>query len=310
MLFNARVSGFDVKNGELNGIFYEQNNKSEFLKCENCVVACGHSARDLFAALQNAGAKMEQKAFAVGFRIEHLQKQINKAQYGEKYAASALPAADYKLVSHAGERDVFTFCMCPGGYVMPAASENEMLVVNGMSEYARDGTNANSAIVCAVTPADFGADDALAGVRFQRELEKKAFLAGGGGYKAPVQKVGDFLSGKQSQSFGEVLPTYPLGTNFYELHAFYKKSMTNSLKAAIIDMNKRLKGFLNDDAVLTGVESRTSSPLRVLRGENCESVSIKGLYPAGEGAGYAGGITSAAADGIKVAFAIAARLSI
>ncbi len=308
VLFNAKVSGFDIKNGELKGVFYEKEGKKDFLKCENCVVACGHSARDLFDVLQKSGVVMEQKPFAVGFRIEHLQREISKAQYGEEY--KKLPAADYKLVSHSGERDVFTFCMCPGGYVMPASSEKNMLAVNGMSEYARDGVNANSAIVCAVTPADFEGDDALAGVRFQRELEAKAFNFGGGKYRAPVQKVGDFLKNKESFKFGEVLPTYPLGISFNNLHEFYKKSMTDSIKCAIIDMNKRLKGFLNDDAILTGVESRTSSPLRILRGENCESLNIKGLFPAGEGAGYAGGITSAAADGIKVALSIAQKLSV
>lgn len=308
VLFNAKVSGFDIKNGELKGVFYEKEGVEEFLKCENCVVACGHSARDLFDVLQKSGAAMEQKPFAVGFRIEHLQREISKAQYGEEY--KKLPAADYKLVSHAGERDVFTFCMCPGGYVMPASSEKNMLAVNGMSEYARDGVNANSAIVCAVTPADFEGSDALAGVRFQRALETKAFNFGGGNYRAPVQKVGDFLKNKESFKFGEVLPTYPLGTSFNNLHEFYKKSMTDSIKCAIIDMNKRLKGFLNDDSILTGVESRTSSPLRILRGENCESLNIKGLFPAGEGAGYAGGITSAAADGIKVALLIVQKLSV
>lgn len=308
VLFNAKVSGFDIKNGELKGVFYKKEGVEEFLKCENCVVACGHSARDLFDVLQKSGAAMEQKPFAVGFRIEHLQREISKAQYGEEY--KKLPAADYKLVSHAGERDVFTFCMCPGGYVMPASSEKNMLAVNGMSEYARDGVNANSAIVCAVTPADFEGSDALAGVRFQRELETKAFNFGGGNYRAPVQKVGDFLKNKESFKFGEILPTYPLGTSFNNLHEFYKKSMTDSIKCAIIDMNKRLKGFLNDDSILTGVESRTSSPLRILRGENCESLNIKGLFPAGEGAGYAGGITSAAADGIKVALLIAQKLSV
>lgn len=193
---------------------------------------------------------------------------------------------------------------------MPASSEKNMLAVNGMSEYARDGVNANSAIVCAVTPADFEGSDALAGVRFQRALETKAFNFGGGNYRAPVQKVGDFLKNKESFKFGEVLPTYPLGTSFNNLHEFYKKSMTDSIKCAIIDMNKRLKGFLNDDSILTGVESRTSSPLRILRGENCESLNIKGLFPAGEGAGYAGGITSAAADGIKVALLIVQKLSV
>ena len=306
--FNARVTDFCFENGTLKGLEYEQNGKTEFFVCENCVVAAGHSARDLFETLYKKGVPMEQKPFAVGFRIEHLQSEISFSQYGKEY--KSLPAADYKLVSHAGERDVFTFCMCPGGYVMPAASEKEMLVVNGMSEYARNGKNANSALVCAVTPADFGGEDPLDGVRFQREIERKAFAAGGGGYKAPVQKLGDFMKNKESSSFGEVLPTYPLKTRFYNLCEFYKKEMTNSFKNAILDMDRRLKGFYNPDAILTGVESRTSSPLRILRGENGESPLFGGLFPAGEGAGYAGGIASAAADGIKTAFALAQKLSL
>ncbi len=307
VLFESKVTGFEVKNGEVKGVYYRNNAKTELIECDGCVVACGHSARDLFEILNKLGVPMEQKAFAVGFRIEHLQQKISRAQYGEQYYR--LPAADYKLTSHAGERDVFTFCMCPGGYVMPAASEENMLVVNGMSEYSRNGVNANSALVCAVTPADFDGSDALAGVRFQRELEKKAFASGGGGYKAPMQKLGDFLNSRDSSSLGEVYPTYPLGFSFANLHDFYKKDMTNSIKNAIIDMDKRLKGFFTPDALLTGVESRTSSPLRIIRDSNGESPLVKGLFPAGEGAGYAGGITSAAADGIKIALLIAQKLS-
>lgn len=306
--FNATVTDFEFNGNALSGLIYKQNGTAEFLKCENCVVAAGHSARDLFEVLYKKGAIMEQKPFAVGFRIEHLQSEIGYSQYGKEY--KKLPAADYKLASHAGERDVFTFCMCPGGYVMPAASEEGGVVVNGMSEYARDGINANSALVCAVTPADFGGDDPLAGVRFQRELERKAFLAGGGEYKAPVQKLGDFMREKESGSFGDVKPTYPLKTRFYNLHEFYKKEMTNSFKNAILDMDRRLKGFFNYDALLTGVESRTSSPVRILRDESGESLSFKGIFPAGEGAGYAGGITSAAADGIKIALILAQKLSV
>lgn len=306
--FNAKVTDFEFKNGVLGGIFYEQNGKNEFFKCENCVIAAGHSARDLFETLYKNGVPMEQKPFAVGFRIEHLQSEISFAQYGKEY--KRLPAADYKLTSHAGERDVFTFCMCPGGYVMPASSEEGGVVTNGMSEYARNGENANSALVCAVTPADFGGSDPLAGVRFQRELEIKAYFAGGGNYSAPVQKLGDFMNDKDSYKFGEIKPTYPLKTQFYDFCKFYKKEMTNSFKNAIMDMDKRLKGFYNPEALLTGVESRTSSPLRILRDENGESPMFKGIFPAGEGAGYAGGITSAAADGIKIALILAQKASV
>ncbi|MBQ7408600.1 MAG: FAD-dependent oxidoreductase [Clostridia bacterium] len=306
VIFDAKVNDFCIENGQITGITYLKEGQTQYLKTNNVVLAIGHSSRDTFEKLYNLGVAMESKDFAVGFRIEHLQNNIGFAQYGKIY--KELPSADYKLVSHAGERDVFTFCMCPGGYVMPATSEEGGVVVNGMSEYKRDGVNANSAIVCKVTTADYDGSDALAGVRFQRDMERRAYLAGGGNYKAPVQLVKDFISGKESSSFGEVLPTYPMGTQFYQLNNFFEKSFTNSLISGIIDMDKRLKGFAVGDAILTGVESRTSSPLRILRDLTMQSVNVKGLYPAGEGAGYAGGITSAAADGIKVAYAIVNKL--
>lgn len=305
--YNSKVISLDVSNGRLRGVVYVSDGKTQMLDCDCAVLAVGHSARDLFGYLHSAGIAMEQKPFAVGFRVEHLQEKIGFSQYGKMY--KNLPAADYKLVSHAGERDVFSFCMCPGGVVIPAASERGGVVVNGMSEYARDGKNANSAIVVSVKKEDFGSDDVLAGIAFQRELERKAFYLGGGDYRAPVQLVKDFLINKSSSAFGEVLPTYPIGTTFAPLHEFFKPLFTRSIQSGILDMEKRLKGFALSDAVLTGVESRTSSPLRIIRNERCESVSVDGLYPAGEGAGYAGGITSAAADGIKVAYSVAERLS-
>ena len=268
------------------------------------VLAVGHSARDTFELLQNRGFHMEAKDFAVGVRIEHLQSRISRAQYGEGYAA--LPPADYKLVSHASERAVFTFCMCPGGVVIPAASEEGGVVVNGMSNFARDEKNANSALVVQVKKEDFG-EGALAGVAFQRKIERAAYLAAGGGYLAPVQLVGDFLAGKESYYFGEVRPSYARGTAFAPVDAYLPPDLCASLRAAIPDMALRLSGFSSYEGVLTGVESRTSSPVRILRGENFEAEGISGVYPCGEGCGYAGGITSAAADGLRIAQTIASK---
>lgn len=268
------------------------------------VLAVGHSARDTFELLQNRGFHMEAKDFAVGVRIEHLQSRISRAQYGEGYAA--LPPADYKLVSHASERAVFTFCMCPGGVVIPAASEEGGVVVNGMSNFARDEKNANSALVVQVKKEDFG-EGALAGVAFQRKIERAAYLAAGGGYLAPAQLVGDFLAGKESYYFGEVRPSYARGTAFAPVDAYLPPAVCASLRAAIPDMALRLAGLSSYEGVLTGVESRTSSPVRILRGENFEAEGIAGVYPCGEGCGYAGGITSAAADGLRIAQTIASK---
>ena len=247
---------------------------------------------------------MEQKEFAVGVRIEHLQSAIGRAQYGQGYAG--LPAADYKLVSHASERAVFSFCMCPGGVVIPAASEEGGVVTNGMSEYARAGRNANSAVVVQIKKQDFASESPLAGIEFQRAIERAAFRAAGGAYLAPVQLVGDFLSGKESYYFGEVKPTYARGTAFVPMRAVLPSAVCEALRLAIPDMDARLRGFGSFEAVLTGVESRTSSPLRILRGEDMQA-SLAGVYPCGEGCGYAGGITSAAADGLRIAEALYRR---
>lgn len=304
--FDTLVCDVECKNGKISGITCIENGKEKFYEFDKVVLAVGHSARDTFEMLYKKGVAMEQKPFAMGFRIEHLQSEIGFSQYGNAY--EKLPSADYNLVSHAGERDVFTFCMCPGGYVMPATSEEGQVVVNGMSEFKRDGVNANSAIVCKIETADYGYSDSLAGVRYQREIERKAYELGGGGYVAPVQLVGDFIKGKESFAFKSVKATYPLGTKFAFLQNIYKKEVTNSIISAIIDMDKRLKGFSASDAVLTGVESRTSSPLRIIRDESGQNPACKGLYPAGEGAGYAGGITSSAVDGIKTALLIVSQL--
>lgn len=269
------------------------------------VIAAGHSARDTFKMLYERGIYVEQKEFAVGVRVEHLQSDVGFAQYGEAY--KILPAADYKLVSHAGERAAFTFCMCPGGLVMPSASEEGGVVVNGMSNYLRNETNANSALVVQVKKEDFKSGDPLAGIEYQRKLERAAFKAAGGDYKAPVQLMGDFLNGKESCKFGSVIPSYARGTAFADLNEILPKEIADGIKAAAPDMGRRLKCFASYDSVLTGVESRTSSPVRITRGDTLESVSCKGLYPAGEGAGYSGGITSSAADGIRIASKIAEK---
>ena len=310
--FRTRLDDIRVDNGRVKSVTLTSFNadmvgancqkREEILPVSAVILAIGHSARDTFEKLYARGLVMRAKDFAVGVRIEHLQDQIGLAQYGKYYAL--LPAADYKLVSHAHDRAVFTFCMCPGGYVMPATSETECVVTNGMSNYARDNKNANAALIAQVTKADFGSEHPLAGIEFQRKIERAAYIAGGKSYAAPVQKVGDFLRDRTSASFGEVLPTYSAGTSFADLRETLPPSVISALKSAITDMDKRLRGFASPDALLTGVESRTSSPVRMDRDDFCQAVGIQGLFPCGEGAGYAGGITSSAADGIRVAESI------
>lgn len=298
--FSSKMTGLSIQDGKVKGVIV---NQKEEISCDDVVLAIGHSARDTFEYLSDK-LLMEQKEFAVGVRIEHLQEEIGKAQYGEAYRK--LPTADYKVVSHAEGRGCVSFCMCPGGYVIPAASEEGMVVTNGMSNYARDGVNANSALVVQVKKQDFGGDDVLAGVRFQRELERKAFVYGGKDYRAPVQLVGDFLKDRISDRFGEVKPTYDTGTNFAPLNEVLPSFVVQSFKAALPDMGRRLKGFDCPSAVMTGVESRTSSPIRITRDETLQA-SVKGIYPCGEGCGYSGGITSSAADGLRIADAIAKK---
>jgi len=269
------------------------------IETENLVIATGHSARDIFEMLKKHNVKMEQKPFSIGVRIEHKQELINKSQYGEfsKY----LPAADYKLSVHLPSgRSVYTFCMCPGGQVVSASSEEGHLVVNGMSLFARDGENANSALLVNVEPSDFDSDDVLSGIDFQQKYEKLAFSLGGSNYKAPAQTVGDFLKGVPSKAQKEVKPSYPLGVTWCDLKNCLPNFATESLKEALPLFNNKIKGFSDFNAVMTGVETRSSSPVRVLRNEELES-SISGIYPCGEGAGYAGGIMSAAVDGIRIA---------
>jgi hypothetical protein len=252
--------------------------------------------------IKNSDFLLEGKPFAVGARIEHLREKIDKAQYGDFYKCKNLGASVYKLNSHLENgRGVYTFCMCPGGVVVASQSQENTVVTNGMSYYARDEINSNSALLVGVNPSDFNQEDVLSGMYFQEEIERKAFIAGGGDYSAPVQRVGDFLNNKVSQGFGEVLPSYKPSTKFARLDSVLPDFITNSMRQGIIDMDKRLKGFAHSDALLTGVESRSSSPIRILRDKDLMAVGKKGVYPCGEGAGYAGGIVSAGVDGIKCA---------
>lgn len=306
ILFDTKLSDLTVKNGGISSAaISRKGGLAGSVEVSAVVLAVGHSARDTFEMLSSRGVLLSRKNFAVGARIEHLQSEISFAQYGKSYPF--LPAADYKLISHASERAAFTFCMCPGGYVVPAASERGGVVTNGMSNYARDGVNANSALIVQVSEADFGDGSPFAGMEFQRRLERAAFLAGGSTYRAPVQLVGDFLTKRESAAFKSVLPTYAAGTAFSDLRAVFPVPVADAMRAALLDMDKRLKGFACPDAILTAPESRTSSPVRIDRGEDMQSVSVNGLYPCGEGAGYAGGIASSAADGLRVAEALFSR---
>lgn len=303
IIFDATVTDVTIKNGRLCEIV-TQNKRYQ---TETAIFAIGHSARDTFKMLYEKGVHMEQKIFSVGARIEHPQNMINYAQYGD--FAPLLPAADYKLaVKGRSGRGGYTFCMCPGGYVVAAASEGGGVVTNGMSNFARDGKNANSALLINVGPSDFESDHPLAGIDFQRRLERAAFNAGGGGFLAPAQLVGDFLKNEKSTVIGEVEPTYMPGTVLTNLKDFLPDFVSDSLSEAIVQMGHKIKGFDRPDAILTGVESRSSSPVRIVRDENFMS-SVSGLFPAGEGAGYAGGITSAAVDGIKTSLVLIGKIN-
>ncbi len=304
--FETKLDGLDISGGRLRGV--RLNGMP--VAADALVLAIGHSARDSFEMLCDAGVFMEQKAFSIGARIEHKQLLVNRAQYGAAASHPALGAADYKLSCHLEDgRAAYTFCMCPGGQVVAAASEAGGTVVNGMSLFARDGENANSALLVSVGPGDYGADDPLAGVRFQRQWEQAAFRAGGGNYHAPAQLVGDFLSGKASAGQGSVAPSYQPGVTWTSLDACLPDYVVRNMRQAIQLFDRKLRGFADPQAVLTGVETRSSSPVRITRGEGLCSLNLDGLYPCGEGAGYAGGILSAAVDGLRCAEAILKRLN-
>ena len=300
-LFNSKVIDFTEENSQIKSIIYENEEKHE-LKTNCVILAIGHSSRDMFEKLYEHNANMERKNFSVGVRIEQSQEMLNIAQYG-KNSKLKLPPAEYKLVYHGKDRSCYTFCMCPGGEVIASSSEEETIVTNGMSKFARDGKNANSAVLVNVTPDDFTGTNPLAGMYFQKELEEKAFKLGGSNYFAPIQTVKDFINNKKTEKIGSIEPSYKPGVTFSNLNEILPKFVSDTLKEGIQYFDTKIKGFASDEAILTGVETRSSSPVTIKRDENMMS-NIKGIYPCGEGAGYAGGIMSAAVDGINVAINI------
>ena len=298
--FGCQVERLALDGSRLTGVVLTSG---ETVPCTQAILAIGHSARDTFESLLAQGVPMEPKPFAMGVRIEHRQEDIDAAQYGRP--RGALPPADYKLVQHLEDGTVYTFCMCPGGYVVAAASEEGRTVTNGMSYADRDGENANAALLVTVNPEVFPYEGALGGMYWQREIEKAAYDLSGG-YRAPAQRVGDFLAGKESQGPGTVKPTYRPGVTWTDLHRCLPERITGALEQALPKLEGRLRGFADPEAVLTAPETRSSSPVRILRDETRQS-SVLGLYPTGEGAGYAGGIMSAAIDGMMTAEAILAE---
>ncbi len=300
--FQSRVDDIVIDNGQVRGVVLASG---ETIPCEHLVLAVGHSARDTFKMLHDRGVYIEAKPFSIGFRIEHQQSLIDACRWGSQAGHPLLGAADYKLVHHCSNgRSVYSFCMCPGGTVVAATSEAGHVVTNGMSQYSRNERNANSGIVVGITPEDYPGHP-LAGIDFQRSLEAAAFKLGGETYEAPGQLVGDFLAERSSTQLGTVQPSYTPGVHLCDLSSVLPDYAIAAIREAIPAFDKKIKGFAMKDAVLTGVETRTSSPIRIKRNESYQSMNIKGLYPAGEGAGYAGGILSAAVDGIRVAEALA-----
>ena len=307
--FEQRVTDVLIEGGHLRGVTLASG---EQLRADHVVLALGHSARDTFAMLHGRGVFMEAKPFSLGFRIEHPQSLIDRARFGPSAGHPVLGAADYRLVHHAGNgRSVYSFCMCPGGTVVAATSEPGRVVTNGMSQYSRNERNANAGIVVGISPQDYSSDlnatgpvNPLDGLAFQRRWESRAYELGGGGYLAPGQLVGDFIKGQPSTEFGSVIPSYQPGVHLTDLALSLPPYVTAAIGEALPAFERQIKGFCMPDAVLTGVETRTSSPLRITRGKDRQSLNVKGLYPAGEGAGYAGGIMSAGVDGIEVAEAV------
>jgi uncharacterized FAD-dependent dehydrogenase len=304
--FNTRVDNLIIENGKVRGV---ELSDATTLATGHVVLAVGHSARDTFAMLHARQVFMEAKPFSVGFRMEHPQSMIDTCMFGPSAGNPLLGAADYKLVHHARNgRAVYSFCMCPGGTVVAAASEPGRVVTNGMSQYSRNERNANAAIVVGITPEDYPGGP-LAGIEFQREIESRAYVLGGSSYDAPGQLVGDFLAGKASTAFGAVQPSYKPGVTLTDLSSALPAYAIEALREAIPAFGRKIRGFDRADAVFTGVETRTSAPLRITRGKDYQSLNTRGLYPAGEGAGYAGGILSAGVDGIEVAEAVARAMT-
>ena len=304
--FDVRVDDVHIENGQINGVTLASG---EVIHSNHVALAIGHSARDTFKMLFDKNVYIEAKPFSIGFRIEHPQSAIDEARFGKNAGNKILGAADYKLVHHCDSgRSVYSFCMCPGGTVVAAASEPHQVVTNGMSQYSRAERNANSAIVVGIDPTDYPGD-ALAGIELQRKLERKAYQLGGENYDAPAQRVGDFLKGRSSQKLGNVEPSYKPGIKLTDLADALPDFCIAAIREAIPVFNRKVKGFALEDALLTGVETRTSAPICIKRGNDMQSINTLGLYPAGEGAGYAGGIMSAAIDGIKIAEAMALSMN-
>ena len=303
--FNTKFIDFETINNHISkiNILHLDTNIEETIKCDTLILAIGHSSRDTFYKIHEKGLILEPKNFSVGVRIEHLQSEINKSQYGTQTKLK-LPPAEYKLAYHQEDgRSCYTFCMCPGGTVMPSSSEENTIVTNGMSNFARNGKNANSAVLVNITPADFKKQNPLSGIDFQKDLEKKAFILGGSNYFAPIQRFEDFDKNIKSTFIGSVEPTYKPGVTLSNLNTIMPDFVSNTLKNGIKYFDTKLNGFANPDSILTGMETRSSSPVKILRNEDFVS-NINGIYPCGEGAGYAGGIMTASVDGIKTAFKI------
>ncbi|MEO7548031.1 MAG: FAD-dependent protein [Ramlibacter sp.] len=315
--FEQRVTDFHIEDGHLRGLMVldQATGGTSGMRADHVVLALGHSSRDTLEVLHERGVFLEAKPFSIGFRIEHPQGLIDRARWGRHAGHPLLGAADYKLVHHASNgRSVYSFCMCPGGTVVAASSEPGRVVTNGMSQYSRNERNANAGMVVGINPSDFpgwesSPGGALAGVELQRQLESNAFVLGGGTYEAPAQLVGDFIAGKPSVQLGEVEPSYKPGVQLGELHAALPGYAIEALREALPAFGRKIRGFDRADAVLTGVETRTSSPVKITRGEDYQSLNVRGLYPAGEGASYAGGILSAGVDGIRVGEAVARSIT-
>ena len=309
--FEQRVTDVEIVDGKMRGltVLDQATGETTELRADHVVLALGHSARDTFAMLHARGVYVEAKPFSIGFRIEHPQSLIDRDRWGRHAGHPLLGAADYKLVHHANNgRAVYSFCMCPGGTVVAATSEVGRVVTNGMSQYSRNERNANAGIVVGITPEDFPGAHPLAGIELQRQLESHAYVLGGSTYEAPGQLVGDFIAGRASSQLGSVEPSYKPGVKLGDLHSALPGYAIEAIREALPAFGRKIKGFDLQDAVLTGVETRTSSPIKMTRGDDFQSLTVRGLYPAGEGASYAGGILSAGVDGIKVAEAVARSL--
>lgn len=298
--FNTKLTGIAQSGGRICGVYVQHNGGIEKIQCSACILAVGQGARDTYNLLRKMNMELAPKAFAVGVRIEHPQHYVDKTQYGRFLGHPRLGAAEYRMAGKSNNRGVYTFCMCPGGVVIGSSSSTGQVVTNGMSYYARDGVNANSAIVVSVNPSDFGFD-AMEGVRFQEDLERQAFALGGSDFTAPAERLIDFMRGTRPTGFSVVKPTYRPGVKTNDISKCLPDFVSAGVKEGVGSFSHMMKGFDMPDAVLTAVETRTSSPLRILRNENGEAARMGGLYPVGEGAGYAGGIVSAAVDGIKAA---------